>query len=158
MSRDADEGYRTYEELYKRGVELVFLNEPMINTATFKNAIKNTVPMTGTDVDYILEGVNAFLMELAKQQIKLAFQQAQKEVDDLHIRVSQGIETARLNGKQIGGLEGSKYKVKKSVEAKEQIKKYSKDFDGTLADTEVIKLTGISRKTYYKYKRELKND
>lgn len=158
MSRDADEGYRTYEELYKRGVELVFLNEPMINTATFKNAIKNTVPMTGTDVDYILEGVNAFLMELAKQQIKLAFQQAQKEVDDLHIRVSQGIETARLNGKQIGGVEGSKYKVKKSVEAKEQIKKYSKDFDGTLADTEVIKLTGISRKTYYKYKRELKND
>lgn len=158
MSRDADEGYRTYEELYKRGVELVFLNEPMINTATFKNAIKNTVPMTGTDVDYILEGVNAFLMELAKQQIKLAFQQAQKEVDDLHIRVSQGLETARLNGKQIGGLEGSKYKVKKSVEAKEQIKKYSKDFDGTLADTEVIKLTGISRKTYYKYKRELKND
>lgn len=158
MSRDADEGYRTYEELYKRGVELVFLNEPMINTATFKNAIKNTVPMTGTDVDYILEGVNAFLMELAKQQIKLAFQQAQKEVDDLHIRVSQGIETARINGKQIGGVEGSKYKVKKSVEAKEQIKKYSKDFDGTLADTEVIKLTGISRKTYYKYKRELKND
>lgn len=158
MSRDADEGYRTYEELYKQGVELVFLNEPMINTATFKNAIKNTVPMTGTDVDYILEGVNAFLMELAKQQIKLAFQQAQKEVDDLHIRVSQGIETARLNGKQIGGVEGSKYKVKKSVEAKEQIKKYSKDFDGTLADTEVIKLTGISRKTYYKYKRELKND
>lgn len=158
MSRDADEGYRTYEELYKRGVELVFLNEPMINTATFKNAIKNTVPMTGTDVDYILEGVNAFLMELAKQQIKLAFQQAQKEVDDLHIRVSQGIETARLNGKQIGGVEGSKYKVKKSVEAKEQIKKYSKDFDGTLADTEVIRLTGISRKTYYKYKRELKND
>ena len=158
MSRDADEGYRTYEELYKRGVELVFLNEPMINTATFKNAIKNTVPMTGTDVDYILEGVNAFLMELAKQQIKLAFQQAQKEVDDLHIRVSQGIETARLNGKQIGGVEGSKYKVKKSVEAKEQIKKYSKDFDGTLADIEVIKLTGISRKTYYKYKRELKND
>lgn len=158
MSRDAEEGYRTYEELYKRGVELVFLNEPMINTATFKNAIKNTVPMTGTNVDYILEGVNAFLMELAKEQIKLAFQQAQKEVDDLHIRVSQGIETARLNGKQIGGLEGSKYKVKKSVEAKEQIKKYSKDFDGTLADTEVIKLTGISRKTYYKYKRELKND
>lgn len=158
MSRDAEEGYRTYEELYKRGVELVFLNEPMINTATFKNAIKNTVPMTGTNVDYILEGVNAFLMELAKEQIKLAFQQAQKEVDDLHIRVSQGLETARLNGKQIGGLEGSKYKVKKSVEAKEQIKKYSKDFDGTLADTEVIKLTGISRKTYYKYKRELKND
>ena len=158
MSRDAEEGFKTYEELFNRGVELVFLNEPMINTATFKNALQNTIPMTGTNVDCILEGINQFLMELAREQIRLAFQQSQKEVDDLHKRVSQGIETARLNGKQIGGVEGSKYKVKKSIEAKEQIKKYSKDFNGNLADTEVIKLTGISRKTYYKYKKEIKED
>lgn len=158
MSRDAEEGFKTYEELFNRGVELIFLNEPMINTATFKKALQNTIPMTGTNVDCILEGINQFLMELAREQIKLAFQQSQKEVDDLHKRVSQGIETARLNGKQIGGVEGSKYKVKKSIEAKEQIKKYSKDFNGNLADIEVIKLTGISRKTYYKYKKEIKED
>lgn len=158
MSRDAEEGFKTYEELYNRGVELEFINEPMINTATFKCALQNTVPMTGTNVDCILEGVNQFLMELAREQIKLAFQQAQKETDDLHIRVSQGIETARLNGKQIGGVVGSKYKVKKSQEAKEQIKKYSKDFNGNLADGEVIVLTGLSRKTYYKYKKELKEE
>ena len=156
MSRDAEEGFKTYEELFNRGVEMVFLNEPMINTATFKNALHNSIPMTGTNVDYILEGVNRFLMELAREQIRLAFQQSQKEVDDLHIRVAQGLETARLNGKQIGGVVGSKYEVKKSKEAKEQIKKYSKDFDGTLNDIEVLKLTGISRKTYYKYKKEMK--
>lgn len=156
MSRNADEGYKAYQELYARGVELVFLNEPMINTKTFKCALTNAIPMTGTNVDYILDGVNKFLMELAKEQIKIAFDQAQKEVDDLHIRVSQGIETARLNGKQIGGKVGSKYKVKKSEQAKEQILKYSKDFNGVLNDYEVITLTGISRKTYYKYKKELK--
>lgn len=156
MSRNAEEGFKAYEELYNRGVNLVFLNEQMINTDTFKHAIENTVPKTGTEVDLILDGVNAFLMELARQQIKLAFEQSQKEVDDLHTRVSQGLLTARLNGKQIGGKAGSKYNVKKSIEAKEQIKKYSKDFDGSLNDTEVIKLTGISRKTYYKYKAELK--
>ena len=158
MSRNAEEGFNAYEELYNRGVNLVFLNEPMINTDTFKHAIENTVPKTGTEVDLILDGVNKFLMELARQQIKLAFEQSQKEVDDLHTRVSQGLETARLNGKQIGGKEGSKYKVKKSIEAKEQIKKYSKDFDGSLNDADVIKLTGISRKTYYKYKGELKEN
>lgn len=156
MSRNAEEGYQAYTDLYNRGVNLVFLNEPMINTDTFKHAIENTVPKTGTEVDLILDGVNAFLMELAKQQIKLAFEQSQKETDDLHIRVSQGLETARLNGKQIGGVAGSKYNVKKSKEAKEQINKYSKDFAGNLNDTEVIKLTGISRKTYYKYKKEMK--
>lgn len=156
MSRNAEEGFKAYEELYNRGVKLVFLNEPMINTDTFKHAIKNTVPKTGTEVDLILDGVNKFLMELARQQIKLAFEQSQKEVDDLHTRVAQGMETARLNGKQIGGKTGSKYKVKKSELAKEQIRKYSKDFDGNLNDADVIKLTGISRKTYYKYKGEMK--
>lgn len=156
MSRDEVEGFKTYEELFNRGVELEFINEPYVNTATFKNALNNGVPMTGTNVDCILEGVNRFLMELAKEQIRLAFQQAQKEVDDLHTRVSQGIETARLNGKQIGGKTGSKYNVKKSAEAKAQIKKYSNDFDGTLNDADVITLTGISRKTYYKYKKEMK--
>lgn len=156
MSRNAEEGFKAYEELYNRGVNLVFLNEPMINTDTFRHAIENTVPTTGTEIDLILDGVNKFLMELARQQIKLAFEQSQKEVDDLHSRVSQGIETARLNGKQIGGITGSKYKVKKSAEAKEQIKKYSKDFDGSLNDADVITLTGISRKTYYKYKKEMK--
>ena len=34
-------------------------------------------------------------------------------------------------------------------------KKYSKDFKGNLKDIEVIKLIGISRNTYYKYKNEL---
>ena len=156
MSRDAQEGFQAYEELYNRGVNLVFLNEPMINSDTFKYAIENTVPKTGTQVDLILDGVNAFLMELAREQIKLAFEQSEKEVSDLHTRVSQGLETARLNGKQIGGKAGSKYNVKKSSEAKELIKKYSKDFEGSLNDTEVIKLVGISRKTYYKYKKEMK--
>lgn len=156
MSRDAEEGFTTYEALYNRGVELEFLNEPLINTNTFRHALENAVPMTGTNVDFILDGVNKFLMELAREQIKLAFQQSQKEVDDLHSRVSQGLEVARLNGKQIGGVVGSKYNVKKSQEAKELIKKYSKDFDGTLNDNEVLKLVGISRKTYYKYKKEMR--
>lgn len=156
MSRDAEEGFKAYEELFNRGVELVFLNEPMINTATFKKALNSSIPMTGTNVDLILQGVNSFLMELAREQIQLAFQQSQKEVDDLHTRVTQGLETARLNGKQIGGVKGSKYTVKKEAESKEQIKKYSKDFDGSLNDTEVLKIIGISRKTYYKYKKDMK--
>ena len=35
-------------------------------------------------------------MELAKEQIIIAFQQAEKEVADLHQRTKEGIETARL--------------------------------------------------------------
>lgn len=156
MSRNAAEGFNTYEALFNRKVNLVFLKEPHINTSVYRNALQNAVPMTGTTVDYILEGINQYLMALAKEQIRLAFEQAEKEVTDLHQRTKEGIETARINGKQIGQKQGATLTTKKSISAKEVIKKHSKDFSGTLDDIEVMKLTGLSRNTYYKYKRELK--
>ena len=158
MSRNAEEGFTAYEELFTRGVELVFLKEPHINTATFKTAIEKAIPMTGTSLDYILEGINKYLLALAKEQIRLAFEQSEKEVQDLHQRTKEGIETARLNGKQIGQPKGSKLTTKKSLVAKEIIKKHSKDFEGSLTDEEVMKLAGISRNSFYKYKREVKEE
>lgn len=158
MSRDAEEGFSVYEELFQKGVNLIFLKEPHINTETYKKAMETGVPLTGTNVDFILEGVNKYLLSLAKEQIRLAFDQAEKEVEDLHQRTREGIETARLNGKQIGQPKGAKLTTKKSVEAKKIIKKRSKDFNGDLSDAEVMKLTGIARGTYYKYKRELKSE
>lgn len=158
MSRNADEGFSLYEELYHKGINLVFLKEPHINTDTYKKAIRSNIAMTGTNVDYILEGVNKYLMALAKEQIRLAFEQSEKEVEDLHQRTKEGIETARLNGKQIGQKQGAKLITKKSVEAKEQIKKHSKDFNGSLSDVDCMKLTGLARNTYYKYKKELKEE
>ena len=157
MSRDADEGFAVYEDLYRRGVNLIFIKEPHINTETYKKAIESGVQMTGTNVDYILEGINKYLLSLAKEQIKLAFSQAEKEVEYLHQRTREGIESARMNGKQIGQPKGTKLTTKKSIEAKKIILIRSKSFCGTLDDDEVMKLAGISRNTYYKYKRELLN-
>lgn len=97
-------------------------------------------------------------MALAKEQIRLAFEQSEKEVQDLHQRTKEGIETARLNGKQIGQKPGAKLTTKKSVVAKKQIKQYSKDFNGNLSDVDCMKLIGLARNTYYKYKRELKEE
>lgn len=155
MSGNADEGFNAYEELYNKDISLVFLKEPHINTETYKKALENNIQLTGSNIDFILEGVNQYLMALAKEQIKLAFEQSQKEVDDLHQRTKEGIETARLNGKQIGGVKGVKLTTKKSIKAKEIIEKHSITFNGTLSDEECIKLAGISRNSFYKYKREL---
>ena len=90
-----------------------------------------------------MDALNRYTADLAKEQIRLAFAQAQKEVDDLHQRTREGILTARLNGKQIGQTPGRKLTIKKSAPCKEQIKKYSRDFGGTLTDAECIKLIGI---------------
>lgn len=157
MSRNAEEGFKLYEQLYYKDISLVFLKEPHINTDTYKSAISKQIKLTGEKVDFILEGINRYLMELAREQIRLAFEQAQKEVDDLHQRTREGIETARLNGKQIGQRAGATWETKKSIWAKEQIRKYSKDFGGSLTDAECIRIMGIARGSYYKYKMEIRN-
>ena len=62
--------------------------------------------MTGTNVDFILEGINEYLMALAKEKIRI----------------------------------------------------HCKAFGGTLDDMECMKLTGHARNTYYKYKRQIRED
>lgn len=155
MSRNAEDGFVMYEKLFSQGINLVFLKEPHINTDTYKKALQGGIPTTGTNVDFILDGINQYLLALAKEQIRLAFNQAEKEVLDLHQRTAEGIETARLAGKQIGQKPGIKLTTKKSVVAKDIIKKHNKSFGGSLNDLETIRQAGISRKTFYKYKREL---
>lgn len=155
MSRNAEDGTTLYLDLYKKGINLVFLKEPQINTDTYKSALQTNIQMTGDDVDVILQAINTYLIRLATKQIKLAFLQAQKEVDDLHQRTAEGIQTAKLKGKQIGQKQGATLHVKKKAPAKAIILKHSKDFYGTLSDAETMKLAGVSRNTYYKYKSEL---
>ena len=81
MSRNAKEGFEEYQDLYDKDISLLFLKEPHINTDTYKNTLKRQVCLTGSNVDLILEGVNKYLMALAKEQIRLAFEQSEKEVD-----------------------------------------------------------------------------
>lgn len=157
MSRNAAEGFELYKKLFDDGVNLVFINEPYINTDVYKATRDALVPMTNTDVDLILAGVNQYLMKLAEKQVELAFEQAQKERDDLSERTRQGLQTAKLNGKQLGRAKGTVVVTKKSDESKKKILKYSKAFGGDLSDKDLIKLLGIDKNTYYKYKKELKS-
>ena len=114
MCRNADEGCELYEQLFYRDITLLFLQEPHINTDVFKQALNNQIELrikTGnqaTDelMNSIIDALNKFTLDLAKQQIRIAFEQAEKEVQDLHQRTKEGIETARLNGKQIGQKQG----------------------------------------------------
>lgn len=166
MSRNAEEAIALYEDLFSKDINLIFLKERHIDTEVYRKALTNQIQInlnTGNDatdtfIQGIIEALNRYTIDLAKEQIKLVFAQAQKEVDDLHQRTAEGIVTARLSGKQIGIQKGTKLTTKKSIAAKETIKKYSKDFDGSLADEDVMKLAGISRNSFYKYKREIREE
>lgn len=166
MSRNAEEAISLYEDLFNKDITLIFLKEPHINTDVYKKALENQIEVnlnTGNDatdnfIKGIIEALNRYTIELAKEQIKIVFEQAEKEVNDLHQRTAEGLVTAKLNGKRVGTPKGATLTTKKSVAAKETIKKYSKDFNGSLEDADVIKLAGISRNSYYKYKREIREE
>ena len=159
MSRNTNEGIELYMKLFDKGIELVFLKEPHVNTETYKKALNSGVELIGNDIaDIYLKATNKVLKLLATQQIELAFKQAEKEVLDLHQRTSEGIETARRAGKQIGRQKGDKLIIKKAIKAKKIIAANSKTFGGSLNDEECARAAGVSRKTYYKYKKELKEE
>lgn len=167
MSRNAAEGFEVYQELFNRGVSLVFLKEGMLNTEVFKQT--QQIALIGDEIaDIYIDATNRVLMILAEKQIKAAFETAQHEVDFLHKRTSEGVRRAQERfaretalgleheKENVGQKQGAKLTTKKSIEAKKQIEKYSKDFNGFLSDADVIQLTKLSRNTYYKYKREMK--
>ena len=103
ISRNTGEGYNDYKTLYSMGVNLIFLKEPLINTSVFdstRNNLLNINIETGNPaVDQFFKGniklINNFMMALAEEQIKTAFEQSEKEVTDIHSRISQGIREAK---------------------------------------------------------------
>ncbi|MCJ8343845.1 MAG: recombinase family protein [Cetobacterium sp.] len=156
MSRNSVEGIKEYFELMDKGIDLIFLKEQYINTGTYKRAVERELEKTGNKIaDLYINATNEVFRILAEEQIKIAFDQSEKEVMDLRQRTKEGIETARLNGKQIGGQLGKSFKTKKSIEAKEIILKHSKRFGGSLNNEECWKLAGISENSFYKYVKEL---
>lgn len=178
MSRNAEEGFAVYEDLYHRGINLVFLKEPGINSAVFRSAAQRRIEAAGiatgnnavdTFTSALLEAVNQLLMDLARQQIEAAFSQAQAEVDHLHQRTSEGVRKAieRYDAEEATGKPHTKGRpgrantptitTKKSIVAKEIIRKHNKDFGGSLTDVETMRQIGqIARNSYYKYKAQLK--
>ena len=152
MSRNADEGYNLYMELMERDVTLVFLKERHIDTDEYKRRTQNHIARVSSSnekMDNLINGifhlVADFEKENLKDNIRLAFQQAEHERLFLIKRVTEGKSRSE---KPQGRPEGS-HNIKTD--------KASKDFDGKFSDAKIMReyLKGIARNTYYKYKKEL---
>ena len=164
MSRDSEGGCELYEDLFNHNVSIEFLKEPQINTSVFRKTLNNQIELqakTGNEatdklINTVIQALNDYTIALAKEQIKKVFDEAETELKNIHQRTSEGLLTAKLNGKRVGTPKGTKLTTKKSIQAKEIIIKHYKVFgNGTLNATETMKLAGIDKNTFYKYKREL---
>lgn len=169
MSRNAEEGYNLYMNLIDKGVNLVFLKQPHINSDEFKRRTQNhmsRISLSDKKIDKLLNGildlVADFEKENLKENIKLAFEQAENERLLLIRRVTEGKEKSE---KHQGRPEGSKNKGSAKADLiKKIIREQSKDFEGRFSDTKIMREylsninrngKGIARNTYYKYKKEL---
>lgn len=163
MSRDAVEGFSEYKVFYNNGVNLVFLKEPYVNTDTYKQAIQNQLDLQANTGDHstdelintIIGAIQKYQSDLTKRQIQIAFEQAQKEVDDLHTRTAEGMRASGAAEKISKSKTGTTYKVKKSAAAKQIIKEKYIGFGGQNTVEDICKIAGISRNTFFKYRTEL---
>ncbi len=153
MSRNADEGFRDYKELFDRGIEITFIKEPQINSDVYKTALQRSIELTGNDIaDVYIEATNRVLMILAEKQIKAAFEHAEKERLLLSRRTKEGM----AKGRKAGRIKGVPQHQRKEELAKKMIRKNNKAFGGTLNNTETMRLAGITAPTFYKYFKEMK--
>lgn len=174
FSRDNVTGPQEYKRLFKEDVNLVFLNEPYINTENYRKALEVAIPRTGTFIDPIIEGIEEALIQLAEKQVQEAFDQANKELMDIRKRTSQALQLKIAENKnlpddqkiRIGTQKGDTFTTKKKVIAMERIRDGIKndypdevimnniagDLKKLLPDS---KCKDISRNTYYNYKREV---
>ena len=163
MSRNAVEGFATYKEPCERGVSLVFLKDPGINTDVYREAAGRVTTIdadTGDEatdelVRAISDAVGRYTMVLAERQIQAAFDRSQAEIAHLSQRTREGMLTAKMKGRRVGRQKGEAVETKKAKASKPLIRDLAKRYGGQYTAEQVMRMCGISRNTYFQYCREI---
>lgn len=160
MSRDAEEGYKTYKYFLEKGVEMVFLREPHLNSKTYYEArakkidikIESGDKYTDEFLNAIMDNLNQYMLNLVERQIEIAFERSQAEVDYIRARTKAGLAAAKARGAQIGRQPGTHIETKKYKKCARIIYQNYKLFGGKLYASSCCKLCdGIARSTFYRY-------
>lgn len=136
FTREAENGYKKYMELLNNGINLVFLDNPTVNTDYIKELL-NVAEQQNLIAKISLENTIKLLLYVELDR-------AEQERLILINRIKNGISAS---GKKQGRKEGVPIKLTDTL--KEDIKEYLKDRNITKA--EVMKKHNISRNTLIKY-------
>ena len=136
FTREAENGYKKYMELLNNGINLVFLDNPTVNTDYIKELL-NVAEQQNLIAKISLENTIKLLLYVELDR-------AEQERLILINRIKAGISAS---GKKQGRKEGVPIKLSETLKA--DIKEYLKDRNITKA--EVMKKHNISRNTLVKY-------
>ncbi|RGY64539.1 recombinase family protein [Fusobacterium ulcerans] len=153
MSRDGEEGYNDYLTLWKRKINLIFLNEQYLNTEIFNSQIEIYDRIKNIEIDDtfspLIKGIVETLKNILRKQIKVAFEQAEKERDDIVKRITEG---QKLTIRKMGRPKRKIPEVLKNEIIDGYINSRKKDIKYFINNYK------ISRKTFYNYIDEIKKE
>lgn len=133
---DTEEGYKKYMELFYKGVTLVFIDNPSVNTDNIKELLN------------IAESENILTKVLVESIVKILIiselNKCEQERKAIVKRINDGIAAS---DKKSGRKEGSLAKMSSELEA--DIKKYLAD--RSIKQVDLMKKHNVSRNTLKKY-------
>lgn len=128
MGRNMNETLKEYEWFVEKGIQLKFIKEPMINTSNEQE-------------DVIKQAIQRVILT-----VLAAF--AEKERTDIKIRQAEGIKAAKAKGKHLGRP--------KTVITPQFEEAYNLWIKKEITAVEAIKKSNMSKSTFYKKVKELK--
>ena len=99
-----------------------------------------------------------FQKDLAKEQINLAFIQAEKEVADLHKRTKDGMRASGAGEKIREARTGKTYTTLKELQVRVQILKNLNKYGGAFTIGQIAKLNDVSRMSVHRYIQHIEQD
>ena len=157
LGSDPEDVFSYYMSLAQRGVKLIFIKQPFMDTEVYISALNDTASQTPASDRDVIAGS---LSRLLKEQISRILKKSREDLQMRRPEMREHYKQSREEEKQNGPTKGKKYESRKSFMVKELIRKYNQNYDGSLNDIQTMEqirneMGTISRNTYYKYKKEL---
>ena len=136
--------FKNYQAVFSTGADISVLSCPSLDSEIFRSAIMHNLTKGTSSVEMAVS-------EILESQIKLIL----FELYTKNYHKRQSIRSGIREAEKKRSRKGIKLNIKKQKPCKDFMLKNLKDFGGEMSNDEVLEKLGISRNTFFKYKKEL---
>ena len=135
--------FDTYQNFFNKGIDIEFIQEPMLNSSCYRNAL---VKNLGNDNTTILNAITTLLLE----QLQITVEH--------EINININSIKSNIKSKRISSIKGKTLITQKSIDSKKYMQEHLMDLGGDMTNNQIMKHLGLARNTFFKYKKELINE
>lgn len=135
--------FNTYQNFFNKGIDIEFIQEPMLNSSCYRNAL---VKNLGNDNTTILNAITTLLLE----QLQITVEH--------EINININSIKSNIKSKRVSSIKGKTLITQKSIDSKKYMQEHLLDLGGDMTNNQIMKHLGLARNTFFKYKKELINE